>query len=627
LGAAVVVTTLLSCTMAAAALRYGRSRFDLQAIAVTVLAASLAAGVTMVHGLPASTPITLQAVAAASAVVFVARFPGRGRASPTLIVMAGIVVLAALVGAAVAHRFAGWITVGVMGLAALLTLAFAAVRFRSTSHPRGASLQLVATTTLAAGLSLHAVLPAGAITGWAAIDTAWVPIALVVASGVACTAALAYALVGPSTALLDHVAWVSVPAVLVGATAFWIAPEAGVLVAVVCAVAVATVVGLVGRAPDPVVGMRIDEDAGLPRRTRETLVALDQLTDPLAVQERVVEALTNLVPGAQLELFRARTAPDGAVEKAREAKTLLVQAAARHGALVGHQMDELTEDERAAFVEIGVDLIVPVQAGPVLYGLLAVRASGLDRAGIAQARRFADLLALKLETHRLYSELETQKRLASLGTLTAALAHDLRNPLSAIRLNLQMLGHHRGMLGADAECIDLALGEVDRLNAELETLLDFSRPVTLDADAFAPQVLAAEATHQVAGRFAERGVVLRTEAAESLPMLRGDVRRLARVLANLLDNASAASKPGSTVVLRIVGGGDRIRLSVEDRGSGIAEEDLPRLFDPFFTRRVDGTGLGLAIARKIVRAHRGQLTVKSTLGRGSTFTVELPVGA
>jgi two-component system sensor histidine kinase HydH len=390
-------------------------------------------------------------------------------------------------------------------------------------------------------------------------------------------------------------------------------------------VAMATVVGLVGRGPE-LVSARADVDAGLPRRTRETLIALDQLTDPLAVQERVVEALTNLLPGAQLELFRARTAPDGTLEKAREAKTVLVQAASRHGALVGHQMDELTDEERRAFAEIGADVLVPVQAGPVLYGVLSVKAA-VDRSGIVQARRFADLLALKLETHRLYSELETQKRLASLGTLTAALAHDLRNPLSAIKLNLQMLGHRREALADDAECVDMALDQVDVLNLELETLLDFSRPVTLDADAFAPQTLAAEATHQIAGRFAERGVTLRTDAPANLPMMRGDVRRLSRVLANLLDNASAASQTGSAVVLRIATAGDRIRFSVEDRGSGIAEEDLPRLFDPFFTRRVDGTGLGLAIARKIVRAHRGQLTVTSTVGRGSTFVVELPLGS
>ncbi len=625
MGAAVVVTTLVSCTMAAAALRYGRSRFDLQAIAITVLAASLAAAVVRVPDLPASTAIGLQAVAAAAAVAFVAKFPGRGR--PSFPVLASTVagVLAALVAAAGAHRWAGWITVGVMGLASVVTLGLAAWRFRSTSHPRGASLQLVATTTIVAGLGLHAVLPAGAILGWATVDVTWVPIAWVAASGVACVAALAYALVRPSATFVDHIGWVAVPAVLVGIVAWWTAGSSAVVVTVVGAVAMATVVGLVGRAPE-LAGVRIDVDAALPRRTRETLVALDQLTDPLAVQERVVEALTNLLPGAQLELLRSRTAPDGTLEKAREVKTVLVQAASRHGALVSHQMDELTDEERRAFAEIGADLLVPVQAGPVLYGLLAVKAPSVDRADVAQARRFADLLALKLETHRLYSELETQKRLASLGTLTAALAHDLRNPLSSIKLNLQMLGHQRERLGEDAECVDLALEQVERLNLELETLLDFSRPVTLDADAFAPQTLAAEATHQVAGRFAERGVTLRTEAAEALPRMRGDVRRLARVLANLLDNASAASQAGSAVVLRIAAVGDRVRFSVEDRGSGIAEEDLPRLFDPFFTRRVDGTGLGLAIARKIVRAHRGQLTVTSTVGKGSTFVVDLPVG-
>jgi signal transduction histidine kinase len=362
----------------------------------------------------------------------------------------------------------------------------------------------------------------------------------------------------------------------------------------------------------------------MPRKTRETLVALERLTDPLAVQERVVEALTQLLPGAQLELMRTSTAPDGTLAKARTVDVDLARAAASRGVLLRHQIDELDGPTRDAFARLDVDLVVPAMAGPVLYGVLCVQYRGITREAVTQARRFADLLALKLETHRLYGELETHKRLASLGTLTAALAHDLRTPLSTIRLNLQMLRHHAPALGDDAECLQMALEGVDRLNAEIETLLDFSRPLELDVESVHPKALLGETAYQVAGRLVGKGVALRTELPEGLPPIRGDLPRLVRVFANLVDNAVQASRPGSEVTMCATAKHDVVEVSVRDQGRGIAPEDLRRIFDPFFTRNADGTGLGLAITRKIVQAHRGRIRVESKLGRGTVFTVDLP---
>jgi two-component system sensor histidine kinase HydH len=110
-----------------------------------------------------------------------------------------------------------------------------------------------------------------------------------------------------------------------------------------------------------------------------------------------------------------------------------------------------------------------------------------------------------------------------------------------------------------------------------------------------------------------------------VPPVRADAGRLRQVLLNLLDNAARASSPGTAVTLRgAAAGGGRVAIEVADRGKGIAPSDLARIFEPFYTTRPDGTGLGLAIVQKIVRAHAGDVVVRSTPGEGSSFTVLLP---
>ncbi|MBA3540255.1 MAG: ATP-binding protein, partial [Deltaproteobacteria bacterium] len=125
----------------------------------------------------------------------------------------------------------------------------------------------------------------------------------------------------------------------------------------------------------------------------------------------------------------------------------------------------------------------------------------------------------------------------------------------------------------------------------------------------------------------EKGVGLRCEPRMALPLVHGDRQRLRQVLVNLVDNAADASRPGTEVLVRATTSETGIAIEIEDRGRGIAEADLGRIFEPFFTTRPDGTGLGLAIVHKVVRAHGGELKVRSALGEGSTFTILLPTSA
>lgn len=227
------------------------------------------------------------------------------------------------------------------------------------------------------------------------------------------------------------------------------------------------------------------------------------------------------------------------------------------------------------------------------------------------------------ERRRLEEEIVETRRLASLGSFAAAIAHDIRTPLTSIQMNVQIL---RGKAqGSDLESFDITLEELRRLNSHVQEILDFAKPVQLRPEPADLRDVAEEAARGIEPLLAGRRVELAREHADGLGPVSVDAQRLRQVLVNLLENAMIASPEGSKVVLRTRRSSDgRAVLEVVDRGKGIGADDLPRIFEPFFTTRADGTGLGLAIAQKIVRAHGGEIRVVSKPGEGATFTVLLP---
>lgn len=342
-------------------------------------------------------------------------------------------------------------------------------------------------------------------------------------------------------------------------------------------------------------------------QTRETLAAVERLTDPLAIERRVTAAMRDLAPDVELELLRAPEAPPGLLEGAREIDAATLGAAVVEG---------IVRNEHG--------LVIAVRYGPTLLGALSVRGRVAPRL-LTQLRRFADLLAFRLELHRTYAELAHRERLAALGTFASALSHDLRSPLASIRLALQGLADHREALDDDVELLDLALEETDRLLAIVGEVLDFARPVELDAapiDLAAVVELVAQRQRPVADARQVRIVV---QGTATLPKIVGDAHRLERALDNLVSNAVSFSPAGADV--KIVGSvvGMDVRLDVVDRGPGMSPENRARIFEPFFTRRQGGTGLGLAIVDRIVGAHGGSVAVESALGRGTTVSVCLSI--
>ena len=267
-----------------------------------------------------------------------------------------------------------------------------------------------------------------------------------------------------------------------------------------------------------------------------------------------------------------------------------------------------------------------------LYGLLGVRDERmLDAFAPEEVQLLAGLAAqaaISLENSRLYQELEERDRLAALGEMAAGLAHEIRNPLGAIKASAQYLTEDSRDEHAE-EFLQIIVEEVDRLNRVVGSFLDYARPASgnpapTDVD------LAVERTVQLVGPECQAaGVDLEVDLARDLPPVRIDVEQLRQVLLNLMRNAleAVASQEERRVAVSTASFGDpvsEVLLQVEDTGGGIPPQVRPNLFVPFVTTKQKGTGLGLAISHRIVTAAGGRIEVRNA-DRGAVFIVRLPV--
>lgn len=225
---------------------------------------------------------------------------------------------------------------------------------------------------------------------------------------------------------------------------------------------------------------------------------------------------------------------------------------------------------------------------------------------------------------RFQREAALRERLSSLGRLSTVVAHEIRNPLMIIKSAVRQLRKHDSPDVADtATSID---EEVARLNRVVTGVLDFARPITF---AFSQSDLGAICRDAAQAAAANAEDIPIEVVAANEPIVT-DVERLRAVLVNLLTNAQQAVRTRSNgndrpaIRLETVHETGRWRITVTDRGTGISHEDLPHVFDPFFTTRRSGSGLGLAIAKNVVDGLGGSVSVASRVGEGTTVTLYLP---
>ena len=233
---------------------------------------------------------------------------------------------------------------------------------------------------------------------------------------------------------------------------------------------------------------------------------------------------------------------------------------------------------------------------------------------------------------RFQREAAQRERLSSLGRLSTVVAHEIRNPLMIIKTALRSLRRASvapGDLRAAVADIDEEITRLDRIVSEV---LDFARPIKFDLAPADLNALCEDAARASATDGDSPDVTLRLEP--NLPPIVTDAERLRLALINILVNArhAVAARDGAArlpdaITLSTARADGRCSIRISDRGNGIAAEDLPRVFDPYFTTRRTGTGLGLAISRNIIEGLGGTIAVQSRPGEGTDVRIELPLGA
>ena len=235
---------------------------------------------------------------------------------------------------------------------------------------------------------------------------------------------------------------------------------------------------------------------------------------------------------------------------------------------------------------------------------------------------------LHAEKRELARRAQVAEKLAAVGTLTAGLSHEIRNPLNAASLQLQVLDRRLrklplGLQPSLLEPLTLVRDEIRRLDHVLEDFLQFARPTQFTAEPVALGPVLRKVSAFLEGDASTRGVHLEC-LVDSVPDVAGEEGRLRQVFMNLTLNALDAAGPGGWVRVECAQEPKMIAVSVTDSGAGIAPEAFERLFEPFFTSKSTGSGLGLPIVHAIVTQHGGTITADNLPGGGARFLVRLP---
>ena len=227
-------------------------------------------------------------------------------------------------------------------------------------------------------------------------------------------------------------------------------------------------------------------------------------------------------------------------------------------------------------------------------------------------------------------QIRRQERLATVGSLAAGIAHEIRNPLASLSGSIQMLREETTLSDGNRQLMDIVIRETDRLNTIITEFLDYARPKAAHQEQLSLADLLQETTILFRNSREFRDGITVECTVEPILAFKGDPQRLRQVFWNLLINAAQAIKEGGVVSISArrenqgAREGDTIIIVVSDTGEGIASDDIDKIFDPFFTTKARGTGLGLAIAYRIIEDHGGVISVMSKKGQGTTFTVRLP---
>ena len=358
-----------------------------------------------------------------------------------------------------------------------------------------------------------------------------------------------------------------------------------------------------------------DQQASQPATAYETMVA--SLEDAVALFDAngmvmfanpaMDAVLPSLKPGIRL----ADALPDG-----HEARGMIEEALRTHRAIgpTVVRLEEGTDDPRDPRRTRGDErerqLAVHPVPGPT--GSLA---------GVMLVARNLDYLS------QVHSTISYSRKLAALGRLFAGVTHEVKNPLNAMTIHLELL---RGKLAKGdvpqevAKHADVISAEIKRLDEVVVNFLKFTRPEELKLEPVDIGRMIAHVARTVEPEARAHGVTVKVDVPEALPAVSGDASMLGQVFMNLAVNAVQAMPEGGALRFDARAAGRRVRIDVIDTGQGISPENLARIFDLYFTTKKKGSGIGLSMVYRIIQLHDGEVEVQSTPGAGTQFRIFLP---
>ena len=249
-----------------------------------------------------------------------------------------------------------------------------------------------------------------------------------------------------------------------------------------------------------------------------------------------------------------------------------------------------------------------------------------DERASDQGRTLGALLTLHdvESVSEIESELELSRRMAAIGRLTSGVGHEVKNPINAIVVHLELLRSKIGSEPTAGRHLEVIQSEIHRLDRVVQTLVDFSRPVELQLQEQDMRNIVSSVLMLASAGLETYSVTMVSQLPDHPVIVKVDSDLLKQALLNVVLNGAQAMPDGGELSVRLTEDGRSAILQIQDHGEGIADDIRPRIFDLYFTTKRDGSGIGLAMTYRILQLHHGQLDVESKVGEGSTFTLYLP---
>ncbi|MCX7957423.1 MAG: ATP-binding protein, partial [Deltaproteobacteria bacterium] len=303
-----------------------------------------------------------------------------------------------------------------------------------------------------------------------------------------------------------------------------------------------------------------------------------------------------------------------------------------------------TRDVLNSLNRLNISLLFPVFIENEMYYLLAINDTGviepLNAEELGELIELMEQVSISLQNLKIFEGIKEKDRLAALGEMAAGLAHEIRNPLGAIKGAAQYL-NPSNLPQEEADFLKIIIEETDRLNRVLTQFLDYSRPYQGEFTVVSLDGLLRQIIRLFSSDKEQKYNIVYSNSSED-SVVRIDTEQFRQVMINILKNAQEAMPEGgkieikvfkdnqigrkilSTVLMRERERSEKIFIDITDHGVGIDEKDIHKVFIPFFTTKKSGTGLGLAISRKIIESQNGRLEIFSKKGEGTTVRITLP---